>query len=98
DVADDIGGGLGVAGVQDPAQLLIVLHEAVGLIDEKRRPHIFDVTKQRGRGDVARQLGARRQEIKDDENTGLTATFRRRDQYHKWRYVTGVYGPRMQHP
>ena len=61
--ADDVGGGLGVAGVEDAAQLLVVLHEAVGLVDEKRRPHLFDVTEQGGRRDVARQLGARRQEV-----------------------------------
>jgi hypothetical protein len=82
DVADHVGGGFGMARVQDPAQLLIILHEAVGLVDEKRWPHIFDITKQRGRGDVARKLGARRQEVQQDENTGLTATLRRRQHQH----------------
>ena len=33
-----------------------------------------------------------------DENTGLAATLRRRDQYHKRRDVPGVHRPCMQHP
>jgi hypothetical protein len=42
---------------EDGPDILIVLCEAVGPVDEKRRPHIFDVTKQHGRGDVAQLRG-----------------------------------------
>src|SRR5262249_31936050 len=34
DVADDVGGGLGMPGIENTAQLFVVLHEAVGLIDQ----------------------------------------------------------------
>ena len=46
DIANDMGGGLGMAGIEDPAHLLIVLNEAVGLIDQQRRADILDVAEQ----------------------------------------------------
>ena len=52
-----------------PEFRILALHETVGS-SRSFGLTFFDVTKQRGRGDVSRQLGARRQEIQDDESIG----------------------------
>src|SRR5262249_45035309 len=52
DVADDVGGGLGMPGIENAAQLLIVLHEAVGLINQQGRADFLHIATRRRPRDV----------------------------------------------
>ena len=97
-VADDVGGDLGVAGIQDTPKFLVVLHEAVGFVDEEGRPDRLDIAKERGRRDVARKLRFWRQVEQQNEDSGLAATLRWRHQDHERRDVARVHRPRVQHP
>jgi hypothetical protein len=46
-VVDDVGGDLGVAGIQDTPKFVIVFHEAIGFVDEEGRPDRLDIAKER---------------------------------------------------
>src|SRR3954463_6418937 len=87
-----------MAAIENATQLLVVLHEAIALVDEQRRAELLDIAENGGGRDVARQLRTWRQEVKQNQDASLAAALGRRDQHHECRDFASIVGPSVQRP
>lgn len=75
DDADDVGGFAGVAAVEDAAEFIVALKEAVGFVDEQRWTGFGDDAEEGRVADVAGNDGAVAEFAQEGEEGCLSAAF-----------------------
>jgi hypothetical protein len=71
DIANDIGRSPGVTAVEDSARFFARPDECVGFVNEQRRPLILDISEDRRRTDIARELGSGRQPVEQYQHASF---------------------------